>query len=90
MSLSQAPGTINEESPALARVRRRAVDDVRCVSAAMHVMRYPLEPEYIHYLVLTAKRARESLEALSNSLLFHSDPEFANTGYQEDVAEHCS
>ncbi len=90
MSLSQAPGTINEESPALARARRQATDDVRCVAAAMHVLRFPLVPDESHYLVLKIERARSALQALADSLRFHSGPETEETlgdlNNQEDVA----
>lgn len=87
MSLSQAPGTINEESPALARARRHATDDVRCVAAAMHVLRFPLAPDESNYLLLKIERARLALEQLAESLRFHSDPETeATRDYnQEDV-----
>ena len=88
MSVQRA--TITEESPALKRAHRQAVDDVRCVAAGMHVLTYPLGPDEVNYLILKAERAKRSLSALADSLLLHSDPEFANTGYQEDVAEHCS
>lgn len=88
MSVQRA--TIAEESPALKRAHRQAVDDVRCVAAGMHVLKYPLGPYEVNYLILKAERAKRSLSALADSLLLHSDPEFANTGYQEDVAEHCS
>lgn len=87
MATSTQRATIAEETPALQRVKRETVDDVRCVAAGMHVLRYPVRPDEVNYLILKAERAKRSLDAFIASLLVHSDPEFANKGYQEDVAE---